>query len=170
MLHLGLNSATRVAETVALVAMASAASFGSRHLRPAPCSPPPPPGANTHTCSLRSRCAPSPGVYSVRSTENSLHSQHLRLQTLFNCTRDRQLRARNPQSNMQLVEKQARGPACRLEPLAVNHQLRNGALAHVALYLFRGCRSASTLISVYPMSWESRNCLAARQSRHHPAV
>ena len=43
----------------------------SRRPRPAQRSPPPPPGASSDICSLQSRCGPSPGVYSVRSSANS---------------------------------------------------------------------------------------------------
>ncbi len=41
----------------------------SRRLRPAPCSPPTPLAASSDTCSLPSRCGPSPGACSVRSRQ-----------------------------------------------------------------------------------------------------
>ena len=41
---------------------------------------------------------------------------------------------------MQLVKQQPAPRPVRLEPLAVNHQLRNGAFAHVAYHLSRSRR------------------------------
>jgi hypothetical protein len=45
------------------------------------------------------------------------------------------LAARNAQPDMQLIEKQSAPWLVRLKPLPVNHQLRNGPLAHVPKYL-----------------------------------
>ncbi len=45
------------------------------------------------------------------------------------------LGARYPQAPVQLVDQQAAARRVGLEPLAIDHQLRNGALAHTAHYL-----------------------------------
>ncbi len=75
------------------------------------------------------------GLESRRRTKNSKTTQLFA--QLFDCTSRRTLGARNSEPLVQLVIKQAPARFIRLEPLAVNHQLRNSALAHVAHYLGR---------------------------------
>src|SRR5580658_2390941 len=58
----------------------------------------------------------------------------------LDCTRRKRLTARNPQSRVQLIEKQPATRLVRLKPFPVDHQLRNRPLAHAAHHLGRGDR------------------------------
>jgi hypothetical protein len=51
---------------------------------------------------------------------------------IFNCTREAGLSARNSEAAHQLINKQAAAGNVGLEPFAIDHQLRDGALADAA--------------------------------------
>ncbi len=89
-----------------------------------------------------------------------------RREPAINCTRLRRLSARNSEAPVQFVDQQAAARLVGLEPLAIDHQLRNGALAHAAHDLGGSGRVGVHVDLGVLDAVCIRNCLAARQSGH----